>query len=78
MKQYGKRTLENYLHRSEFELYDMVSDQDEINNLADDPNYEAVLIELKEKIRAFQIRTRDPWIIIWSNESMFQDTGVNL
>jgi len=78
LKLYGKRTLENYLHRPEFELYDMVSDKDEINNLADDPNYEAVLIELKEKIRAFQFRTRDPWIIIWSNESMFQDTGVNL
>ena len=67
-KYYGKRTVEAYLHRPEFELYDLEKDPDEVKNLAENPKYAKVLAELKEKLKAFQKRTKDPWIIKWQYE----------
>lgn len=37
-----------------------------------------VINELKEKIKEFQINTKDPWVIKCSNEDLFGGTGVNL
>ena len=67
-KYYGKRTVEAYLHRPKFELYDLENDPHEIKNLADNPRYEKVLHELKEKLKAFQKRTKDPWLLKWEYE----------
>jgi len=67
-KYYGKRTVEAYLHRPKFELYDLENDPDEVKNLANNPNYEKVLAELKAKLKVFQKRTKDPWIIKWQHE----------
>ena len=67
-KYYGKRTVDAYLHRPKFELYDLQNDPDEVNNLADDPKYEKVLEELKTELKAFQKRTNDPWILKWEYE----------
>ena len=67
-KYYGKRTVEAYLHRPKFELYDLQNDPHEIKNLADDPKHEKVLEELKEELKAFQKRTNDPWILKWEYE----------
>jgi len=67
-KYYGKRTVEAYLHRPKFELYDLESDPHEVNNLVDDPKYAKVLEELKAKLKAFQKRTKDPWIVKWEYE----------
>jgi len=67
-KYYGKRTTEAYIHRPKFELYDLIKDPDEVNNLADDPKHEKVLAELKDKLKAFQKRTKDPWILKWKYE----------
>jgi N-sulfoglucosamine sulfohydrolase len=78
LKQYGKRSIDNYLYRPEFELYNIAEDPDEINNLASDKKYESVLNDMKQKIKDFQLRTRDPWIIKWSNENVFGGSGVNL
>jgi len=65
---YGKRTIEAYLHRPEFELYDLERDPHEVNNLAKDPKHAKVLDELKAKLKAFQKRTNDPWILKWEHE----------
>jgi N-sulfoglucosamine sulfohydrolase len=65
---YGKRTVEAYVHRPAFELYDLKADPDEIHNLAGDPAHAAVLEQLKAKLRAFQKRTGDPWILKWEYE----------
>lgn len=65
---YGVRTVRQYLHRPEFELYDIEADPYESANLARDPRYAAVLTEYKEKIRAFQQRTSDPWLLEWLRE----------
>lgn len=75
---FGKRTIDAFIHRPEFELYDMVQDPDELINLADDLLYSEIFEAMKNEIRNFQLRTRDPWLIMWENESVFQGTGVNL
>lgn len=64
----GLRTVDEYLHRPEFELYDIERDPNESNNLADDPAYAEILESHKEKIREFQRTTQDPWLLKWSYE----------
>lgn len=75
---YGMRSVEAYLQRPEFELYDMENDPHEINNLSGNPEYRSTLDSMILKIKNFQLQTRDPWLIMWENESVFQGTGVNL
>jgi len=65
---YGPRTVERYIHRPEFELYDIEQDPLEARNLADDPKYKTLLAEHKAKIRAFQTSTQDPWLLKWTYE----------
>lgn len=65
---YGKRPVEAYLHRPKFELYDLEHDPHEINNRAKDPQYAALLEKLKNKLKQFQKRTNDPWIVKWEHE----------
>ncbi|HZL89912.1 MAG TPA: sulfatase [Pirellulaceae bacterium] len=65
---YGKRSVRQYIHRPQFELYDLAADPDETKNLADDPQHAKLLGELKEKLKAFQKRTEDPWILKWDYE----------
>ncbi len=65
---YGKRRIADYLYRPRYELYDLQTDPDEIHNLATDPNHRALFDELSEKLKAFQKRTRDPWIVKYEYE----------
>lgn len=65
---YGKRTVKAYMHRPRFELYDLESDPDEVRNLAAQPQHAALLEEMKGRLRAFQKRTADPWILKWDYE----------
>lgn len=65
---YGRRTIQAYIHRSPFELYDLESDPDESRNLAADPRFAERLGLLKDRLRAFQARTKDPWLSKWDYE----------
>lgn len=65
---YGKRTVGSYIQRPEFELYRVDKDPFETTNLASDPTLASVLEEYKEKIKAFQKETDDPWIMKWDYE----------
>jgi N-sulfoglucosamine sulfohydrolase len=65
---YGKRSVSAYEHRPQFELYDLQKDPDEIHNLAQDAAQRDRLAELKQKLRQFQKRTNDPWILKWQHE----------
>jgi N-sulfoglucosamine sulfohydrolase len=67
-KTYGPRTVEAYLHRPRFELYDLETDPWEGKNLADDQGFAEVLAELKAKLKAWQQQTKDPWIVKWRYE----------
>ena len=68
MTMFGPRSIKDYVQRPQFELYDLEHDPLESNNLASDPKYAQLLAELKEKIKRFQERTGDPWVIKWSYE----------
>jgi N-sulfoglucosamine sulfohydrolase len=65
---YGKRTVDAYLHRPKFELYDLQNDPHEVKNLADDPQHKDTLDRMKAKLKAFQKQTKDPWILKWEYE----------
>ena len=65
---YGQRTVRDYLQRPRFELYDLESDPDEVKNLAVLPEHKALLIEMIDKLKAFQKRTNDPWALKWEHE----------
>jgi N-sulfoglucosamine sulfohydrolase len=67
-KYYGKRTVDAYIHRPEFELYDLEHDPHEIENLAGSAKHQGTLSRLKAKLKAFQQRTADPWILKWEYE----------
>ncbi|AWB64927.1 heparan N-sulfatase [Saccharobesus litoralis] len=68
---FGARTVEAYLHRPKFELYDMrpkVEQGVEATNLADDADYQKIKFELIQKLQAFQKSTKDPWVYKWDYE----------
>lgn len=65
---YGAKTVDTYIHRPKFELYDLKSDPHEGTNLAADPKYADQLAKLQAKLKRFQQRTSDPWIIKWNYE----------
>lgn len=60
-KKFGRRAIAAYLHRPEFELYDLEQDPDECVNLADDPARQPLLRELQAKLAAFRESTQDPF-----------------
>lgn len=55
---FGGRTVEEYVNRDEFELYDMREDPNESNNLARDPDYAEILEDYIGQIREFPINFR--------------------
>jgi len=65
---YGQRRIGDFIQRPRYELYDLETDPHEIRNLADKPEAQAVFKELSEKLKAFQQRTRDPWIVKYEYE----------
>ncbi|WP_080057850.1 sulfatase family protein [Spirosoma aerolatum] len=68
VKVYGKRTVDAYLHRPRFELYDLQTDPDEIHNLAANPKYGEVRQRMQTKLKQFQKQTHDPWLSKWEFE----------
>lgn len=65
---YGQRTVESYIHRPEFELFDLEKDPAEVNNLADLSEHAELLADMKAEMKAFQKSTKDPWIMKWNYE----------
>ena len=63
---YGRRTVNGYVQRDEFELYDLEQDPDESRNLTRDPAHSSTLATYKARLRAFQERTSDPWVLKWT------------
>lgn len=65
---YGQKTVESYLHRPRFELYNIQSDPWESKNLADDPSHAERLRQLQSELHAWQKKTKDPWELKWEYE----------
>ena len=68
LKTLGNKPVEEFLHRPEFELYDITNDPFETLNLASDPSYGETLDGLKRKLKEFQKVTNDPWLYKWEYE----------
>jgi len=68
LEMYGSRSVEAYLHRPRYELYDLEDDPHEVNNLADDPPHAKILAELQGKLKKWQQDTKDPWIVKYRYE----------
>ena len=67
-KTMGHRTVEQYIHRPLEELYDLEKDPHELHNVAADPKYADVLKDLRERLKAWQVKTRDPWLVKYRYE----------
>ena len=65
---FGKRSIDEYLHRPRFELYDLEVDPHESHNLAGREDYKPLVDRFCMKLRAFQEETNDPWIHKWEYE----------
>ena len=50
------------------ELYNMEADPAEIENLASNPEFERTLINLQDRLRAFQEASGDPWVVKYKYE----------
>lgn len=60
---FGPRKVEDYLHRAKEELYDIVKDPLETQNLVDAPDHKSILEDMRKKTLDFRRQTRDPWLI---------------
>ena len=65
---YGLKTVGQYIHRPEFELFDMKNDPDEAYNLAGKPEFAELLKTYQGKLKAKQRQLEDPWILKWKYE----------
>jgi len=65
---YGGRSVQAYINRPKFELYDLSTDPAELFNLASDGAYSGVLDEMKTKLKEYQYSTSDPWLLKWIHE----------
>lgn len=64
----GVRNLYSYRYRPPEELYNINKDPYETHNLADRPEYKDILKQLRNKIKEFQERTDDIWLLKWKYE----------
>lgn len=58
----GNRTLKDYIFRPPEELYDLQEDPHELRNLASEPDYESLLLEMRQTLSQWQKKTRDLWL----------------
>mgnify|MGYP002622622359 CR=1 FL=1 len=65
---YGRRSVDAYVNRPREELYDLYGDPNEAINLADDTDHAETLSDLRDRLKAWQERTNDPWILKYRYE----------
>jgi len=65
---FGARTMDAYVHRDRFELYDLEADPDEVVNLAERPEYAERAASFCDHLKQFQEDTHDPWLHKWEYE----------
>lgn len=66
--EYGMMTVDEYVNRPTWELYDLGTIGYEDKNLAEDPRYKTVLADMQAKLKEYQKTMDDPWIMKWEYE----------
>ncbi|WP_339900245.1 sulfatase [Paraglaciecola polaris] len=66
--QYAGRQIEDFLHRPEFELFDMKNDPQELHNLAYLAQFHELRAQLTLQLKTFEQNTDDPWLSKWQYE----------
>jgi N-sulfoglucosamine sulfohydrolase len=64
----GNRTLEQYVHRPAEELYDLEKDPGELHNLAGEASTSTTLADLRKRLKGWQEKTNDPWLVKYRHE----------
>jgi N-sulfoglucosamine sulfohydrolase len=64
----GGRELAAYLRRPREELYDLEKDPDELKNVGADGAYANVLADLRNRLKDWQKKTNDPWLVKYEHE----------
>lgn len=59
----GKRPIKDYVHRPAELLFDIEKDPNELVNLADQPEYQDILTDMRRTLEEWQRVTSDPWYI---------------
>ncbi|EDO34880.1 predicted protein [Nematostella vectensis] len=76
------KTLQQYYYRPRWELYDIIKDPHEMNNLATKEKFKVVFKGLKKKLNIWQNSTNDPWICapggVLENRGWYPRSGVCL
>ncbi|MDC0279072.1 sulfatase [bacterium] len=65
---YGQVTVDQYVHRPQFELYDIKADPFESTNLAESSGHQEILKTYQAKLKKMQKEMDDPWIMKWDYE----------
>lgn len=63
LERMGSLTVKQFMNRPAEELFDITSDPAETKNLADNPNQGKVLADLRARVKAWQAKTKDPWVV---------------
>ncbi|XP_033108057.1 N-sulphoglucosamine sulphohydrolase-like [Anneissia japonica] len=71
---YWYKKLVDYYYRSEWELFDIKNDPEELTNLVSKPEYSTILESLKKKLVSWQHKTHDPWIC--APQGVLEDKGM--
>ncbi len=64
----GKRRTSAYLRRAAEELYDINKDPAETNNLAGHPDHAKTMEAMRARVKAWQEKTADPWLVKYEHE----------
>jgi N-sulfoglucosamine sulfohydrolase len=67
-KMFGSRSVDAYIHRPRFELYDLLKDPNETENIAEEPATKGMVDDFITKMKQFQQETADPWYHKWRYE----------
>lgn len=67
-----------YMHRAEFELFDLESDPKQRRNLALEPDYEHTLQDMKAKLLSWRKETQDPWLRCSLSETSGECSGSDM
>lgn len=77
-KMFGGRKTKDYLFRPEYELYNIKDDPNETTNLAGKKGCQEILERMKSDLKSWQLKTKDPWYILYDNDPTMQGSGETL